>query len=164
MRIPASALAGWLIGSALCGGPATAEPASTMQSAQERAQERPVGPWQGHWRIVRNDPRIRTRSGALVLRMQVIQDAGSPIAEVDWVTDRAICEDPMAAPCEWVGQSGRQTALVVGTRLVMALPLSADASDPHWILLDRPMAGAPGRLWARFGSQRDTLELQPGGR
>lgn len=162
MRIPAFALAGWLVGSALCGAPAAAEPASTMQSAQERAQERPVGPWQGNWRIVRTDPRIRTRAGALVLRMQVIQDAGSSIAEIDWITDRAICQDPMAPPCEWVGQSGRQTALVVGTRLVMALPLSADASDPHWIQLDRPRAGAPGQLWAGFGSQRDALELQAG--
>lgn len=158
----AGALAGWLLGSALCGGAAAAEPASAMQSAQERAGERPVGPWQGNWRIVRNDPRIRTRAGALVLRMQVVQDAGSAIAEVDWVTDRAICDDPMASPCEWVGQNGRQTALVVGTRRVMALPLSADASDPHWIQLDRPRVGAPGQLWAGFGSRRDNLDLQSG--
>jgi hypothetical protein len=139
----------------------TGEREDTMQSAAERLAERAPGRWQGDWRLTRVDPRIRTRAGALALRLQVIHDAGSPVIEVDWTADRAICEDPMAGPCEWVGQSGRQTGLLVANGWVMALPLSADNADPHWLRLTQDPSGAHGQLIYNFGSAHMPVELRP---
>ena len=72
------------------------------QSAAERAQETAPGPWQGNWRVTRDDPRIRTRAGAELARLHIIHDQGSRTLELQWVAGRAICEDPAGEPCEWV--------------------------------------------------------------
>lgn len=136
------------------------EPAHTMQSAAERAAETPAGRWQGHWLVLRDDPRIRTRAGAQALRLLVTHDASNAVAEVDWRAERAICDNPVAEPCEWVGQSGRQTGLIVGEALVISLPLSADSADPHWLRIDAPLPGAHGDLLTGFGTNRHTVELQ----
>lgn len=131
-----------------------AERAGTMQSASERAAETAPGPWQGHWVLLRDDPRIRTRGGATALRLHVIHDAAGPV-ELDWVGDRALCEDPDAPPCEWVGASGRGVAAAAGPgALAVLLRVSADPDDPFLLVLER---GGDGRATARLVSEKGGL-------
>lgn len=98
----------------------------------------PIGPWHGNYQLSREDPRIRTRGGADLIRMQVIHSKGQPTATVSWIAGRAICEDPLAEPCEWIGANGTQEARVVGDTLVLALSLSPDESDPAILVLNGP--------------------------
>ena len=44
------------------------------QTAAERALETAPGPWQGTWRVTRDDPRIYTRAGAELARLHIIQE------------------------------------------------------------------------------------------
>lgn len=124
------------------------EPAHTMQSAAERALEAPVGPWQGEWIVVRDDPRIRTRAGAEALRLSIIHDAGSGRAQVQWTAGRAICDDVLDEPCEWIGARGKtDRALVEPTGLYVRVPISADESAPFLLHLASPAEGAAGVLY-----------------
>ena len=114
------------------------------QTAAERALETAPGPWQGTWRVTRDDPRIRTRAGAELARLHIIQDQGSRVLELQWVAGRAMCEDPAGEPCEWAGAAGesvhaRQTQ---GGGLTAPLAVSADPDDPFTLhFARRPAAG-----------------------
>ncbi len=118
---------------------------SSVAGAQEEVGSEATGAWHGTYQLDRDDPRIRTRGGADLLRIQVIHSEGHPDATVSWVAGRAICEDPYSEPCEWVGASGSTPAQVVNGDLVFALPISADASDPLFVVMrrddDRRMSG-----------------------
>lgn len=141
--------AGWMI--AGVGIAAAQEPASTMQSEAEQLASVPAGPWQGNWRVVRDDARIRTRGGAELARLHIIQDDGDASALVQWVTGPAICEDPLAEPCEWVGHAGQaEHAAVAATGLYVLMPVSADASAPMLLHLTRPAEGAVGFAYDGF--------------
>ena len=76
--------AGWMV--AVAGMVAAQEPASTMLSEAEQLASVPAGPWQGNWRVVRDDARIRTRGGTELARLHIIQDDGDASALVQWVT------------------------------------------------------------------------------
>lgn len=124
------------------------EPTQAMQSAAEREDETPAGPWQGEWIVVRDDPRIRTRAGAEVLRLSIVHDAGSDRAQVQWIAGRAICDDVSGEPCEWIGASGQADhAVVAPTGLYLRVPVSADESAPFQLHLAQPAAGAAGLLF-----------------
>jgi hypothetical protein len=137
------------------------EPAHAGQSTKERLTERPAGPWQGTWRIVREDPRLRTRAAQELLELTVWHDRGSLQAQVDWLALRAICQQPASAPCEWVGASGQ--AAVGGAHprgLTVVLPVSADEVDPFVLVLHgapptgRRAAGIEGLLLSARGDVR----------
>jgi hypothetical protein len=139
---------------ALAAPAGAAERPETMQSARERAAETAPGPWQGNWVLLRDDPRIRTRGGAIALRLQVIHDAAGPV-ELEWVGDRALCEDPVAPPCEWVGAAGRGVAAAAGPgALAVLLRVSADPDDPFLLVLER---SGDGRATARLVSEKGGL-------
>src|SRR5690606_15002962 len=124
------------------------EPAHTMQSAAERALEAPAGPWQGEWIVVRDDPRIRTRAGAEALRLSIFQDAGSGHAQVQWTAGRAICDDVLGEPCEWIGARGEtDRAVAEPTGLYVRMSISADESAPFLLHLAAPAEGAAGVLY-----------------
>lgn len=109
--------------------------------AQEDGPTVAPGEWQGNYALSRIDPRIRTRAGADLIGMQVIQDRGADTATVSWDARRAICPDPLDEPCEWIGANGTDTARVIGDTLVLALRLSPDESDPAILVLQRRLAG-----------------------
>lgn len=113
-----------------------------------RAQEG----WAGTWLVARDDPRIRTRAGAATLRIEVARDAAGAVA-LRWTADRGICEDPLDAPCEWVGARGMAAPVVVGTGVLVALlRVSADGDDPFLLVLERDAAGrVTGRLVSEKG-------------
>lgn len=111
--------------------------ASPVAEAQEDEGLEAIGPWHGTYQLDRDDPRIHTRGGADLLRIQVIHSEGHRDANVSWVAGRAICEDPDGEPCEWVGASGWTPAQIVNGDLVFALPISADASDPFFVVMRR---------------------------
>lgn len=136
-----------------------AEPAATMQSDAERASETAAGIWQGNWRVLRDDPRVRTRAGAEALRLHVIHDAGSDRAEVQWIAGRAICADPAAEPCEWIGQTGAVQAWVGAHGLYAVLPVAADAANPFVLHLARAQRGTSGALFDAYGELRYRVEL-----
>lgn len=153
-----------LVAALLCCASASVahEPAHTMQSAAERALERPAGPWQGEWLVLRDDPRIRTRAGAEALRLSIVHDRGRDRAQVAWAAGRAICDDVMAEPCEWVGARGEvEHALVAPEGLYLRLAVSADASNPLLLHLPRPVQGAAGVLFDDDVSYRVELEREP---
>jgi hypothetical protein len=110
--------------------------------AQEDGPTAPPGVWQGNYALSRIDPRIRTRAGADLIGMQVIQDRSAPTAIVSWDARRAICPDPLDEPCEWIGANGTDTARVIGDTLVLALRLSPDESDPAILVIQRRSTGA----------------------
>lgn len=116
--------------------------------AQEEGPTTAPGVWQGNYALTRIDPRIRTRAGADLIGMQVIQDRGADTATVSWDARRAICPDPLDEPCEWIGANGTDTARVIGNTLVLALRLSPDESDPAILVLQRQSTGRgkPARL------------------
>lgn len=117
--------------------------------AQEDTALTAPGAWQGNYTLTRIDPRIRTRGGAEMIQMQVIQDRGARMATVSWNARRGICLDPLDGPCEWIGANGTDTARIVGNTLVLALRLSPDDSDPAILVLQRQPAAA--KKPARFG-------------
>ena len=133
-----------------------------MQSAAERALERPAGPWQGAWLVLRDDPRVRTRAGAEALRLSIVHDRGSDRAQVTWIAGRAICDALVAEPCEWVGGHGQaDRALVAPGGLYLRLTVSADASRPFLLHLSQPMAGATGVLFDDDVGYRVELAREP---
>lgn len=122
------------------------EPAETMLSDAERAAAVPAGPWQGQWRVTRSDARLTTRASSELLVLTVFQDLGATTADVDWQAGRAICEDPLAEPCEWVGASGDAAATAISAgALVAVMHISADESDPYLLHLAAPQPGRPAQ-------------------
>jgi len=109
--------------------------------AQEDVGSEAIGSWHGTFQLDRDDLRIRTRGGSDMLRIQVIHSKNRPTATISWVAGRGICEDPVGDPCEWVGASGSGQAQVVNGDLVFALPVSADESDPFFVVMRRDKAG-----------------------
>ena len=135
------------------------------QSAAERALETAPGPWQGTWRVTRDDPRIYTRAGAELARLHIIQEQGSRVLELQWVAGRAMCEDPAGEPCEWAGAAGesaraRQTQ---GGGLTAPLAVSADPDDPFTLYFARrPTAGeaVQGTLSSQRGDIRWRVRIE----
>ncbi len=97
----------------------------------------PPGSRQGNYQLDREDLRIRTRGGADLLRMQVIYVLDEETVAVSWVAGRAICEDPPAEACGWIGANGTAQGRVIGDQIMVALPVSADDSDPLIVLIRR---------------------------
>lgn len=142
------------------------ENASAMQSAEEQRAAVAAGPWQGEWRVTRNDPRLTTRAASELLVLTVLQDQGSSRAEVTWLAGRAICEDPLAEPCETVGAAGdARTAAISDGALLAVLPLSPDEADPAVLHLAPTAPGQPavGTLLNAHGDwlYRVEAERQP---
>ena len=135
------------------------EPAHTMQSPAERASERAAahapGVWQGNWRVLRDDPRIRTRAGAELLRLHVLHHIGDTHAQVQWVAGRAICDDPLGEPCEWIGAQGTVThATVAPGGLYAVLAVSADETQPFVLHLQPPADRGDALLFDASGDLR----------
>jgi hypothetical protein len=105
------------------------------------AREIPAGQWQNTYDLSRNDPRIRTKAGARLMAVEVVHNRGEKTAKVTWVADRAICENPLAAPCEWVGTNGDADAQIIGNDLVFAAAISAEEADPTFVVLRGPPVG-----------------------
>ena len=135
------------------------------QTAAERALETAHGPWQGTWRVTRDDPRIYTRAGAELARLHIIQEQGSSVLELQWTAGRAMCEDPAGEPCEWAGAAGesahaRQTQ---GGGLTAPLAVSADPDDPFTLhFARRPKAGqaVQGTLSSARGDIRWRVRIE----
>lgn len=138
---------------------AFAEPADTMLGPGEAEGLIPAGPWQGNWLLRRDDPRIRTRGGSEALRLHVIHDAGSDVAELQWVAGPAVCEDPVGEPCEWIGAAGEVRALINETGLYAVLPVSADETDPLILHLPRAATDTPATLFSARGDLRYVVIL-----
>ncbi len=119
--------------------------------------------WQGDWTVTRVDPRLRTRAGAELLSLHVDTGPDGALA-VDWAAGRAICPQPLEAPCEWVGAHGQQAiAMQSGDSLLAVLPVSADEADPLVLHLHRSpgAALAAGVLLGARGELRYRVEAQP---
>ena len=135
------------------------------QSAAERALETAPGPWQGTWRVTRDDPRIYTRAGAELARLHIIQEQGSRVLELQWVAGRAMCEDPGGEPCEWAGAAG-ESARARQTKaggLTASLAVSADQDDPFTLhFARRPKAGqaVQGTLSSARGDIRWRVRIE----
>lgn len=130
------------------GAPAQEDPA-------DRVPTRP-GAWQGEWTVTRDHPALRTLAGSRLLELAIHHAEGAAEVHVWWHAGPAICPEPLAdEPCEWVGAHGGPTpAALVEGRLVMVLPVSADAEDPFVLLLDPP---------SRPGASRGALVSARGG-
>jgi hypothetical protein len=147
------------------------EPGSSISSPREGHRTamgeaisgRPTGAWHGTWEVTRDDPDIRTRAGALALRLQIEHARHGASPQVRWVADRALCPSPLAAPCEWVGSRGKAVATrVVGGHLLAVLQVSADDADPFVVWLERPDQGrsAQGSLLSARGDLQYHLQAQ----
>ena len=124
---------------------------------------RPTGAWHGTWEVTRDDPDIRTRAGALALRLQIEHARHGASPQVRWVADRALCPSPRAAPCEWVGSRGKAVSTrVVAGHLLAVLQVSADDADPFVVWLERPEQGrsAQGTLLSARGDLHYRLQAQ----
>ena len=108
---------------------------------------------------------IRTRAGAELARLHIIQVQGSSVLELQWTAGRAMCEDPAGEPCEWAGAAGesahaRQTQ---GGGLTAPLAVSADPDDPFTLhFARRPKAGqaAQGTLSSARGDIRWRVRIE----
>lgn len=139
------------------------EKANTMQSQHEAKKLIAVGQWQGNWRISRIDPKIKTRAGAELFTMQIIQDKNSRIADLNWVTGRAICPDINAEPCEWIGVSSPSSkAHIYAGQLLASLNISSDDTDPFTLLLipDASNTKAKGILMSHSGDVNYQIEAE----
>jgi len=126
--------------------------------------ERAPGAWQGEWLVTRNDPRLASKAGRELLRLTIIHSEGEPHAEVHWGAGRAICEDPIGEPCEWIGASGvALQAIVSAGSLLALLPVSADETDPMLLHLAPPQRNRPaqGTLLNTRGDLRYVVEAEP---
>lgn len=135
----------------------------TIQSAREVEQTLATGQWQGNWRITRIDPKIKTRAGAELLTMQVIQDKNSPKAQLIWLAGRAICPQINTEPCEWIGSSSPSTtAYIYAGQLLASLNISSDDSDPFILLLvpDTSKNKAKGVLISHHGEINYQIEAE----
>ncbi len=112
--------------------------AAPAAMAQEEVGSEAAGAWQGTYQLDRDDPRIRTRGGADLMHIQVIHSKGQRDATIIWVAGRAICDDPGAEPCEWIGASGTVQGRLLQQDLVFAIPLSAEVEDPAIVILRGP--------------------------
>ena len=107
----------------------------------------------------------RTRAGAELARLHIIQDQGSRVLELQWTAGRAMCEDPAGEPCEWAGAAGesahaRQTQ---GGGLTAPLAVSADPDDPFTLhFARRPKAGqaVQGTLSSARGDIRWRVRIE----
>lgn len=117
--------------------------------------------WQGEWRVTRDDPRLYTRAAAELLSLRVIE-VSDTATRIQWQTGRAICEDPLAEPCEWIGASGEAVAVISGGSLMVVLPVSADDGDPVVLQLARVPASAraSGVLFSARGGLRYAIEAE----
>lgn len=133
-------------GAALAAAVALGGPAAQADATgpDRGAREIPAGRWQNTFDLARMDPRIRTVGGAQLMAVTVFHNRGESTAQVTWVADRAVCEDPRAEPCSWVGASGDATARIIGDDLVFAAPLSDEESDPAFVVLRGPPVGRTG--------------------
>lgn len=119
--------------------------------------------WHGDWTVIRDDPRLRSRAGAELLSLHVVAGPDATLA-VDWAAGRAICPEPLEAPCEWVGARGQHAvAMQSGDSLLAVLPVSADEADPLVLHLHRSpgAALAAGVLLGARGELRYRVEAQP---
>lgn len=134
------------------------------QSAGERALETVPGPWQGNWRVTRDDPRIRTLAGAELARLHILQKQGSRVLQLQWVAGRAMCEDPVGEPCEWVGSVGEVRARQTQAGGLSALlAVSADQDDPFTLrFARRPVVGeaVQGTLSSARGDIRWRVSIE----
>lgn len=133
-------------------------PAAGLPAQEDPADRMPARPgaWQGEWTLTRDHPALRTLAGSRLLELAIHHAEGAAEAHVWWRTGPAICPEPLAdEPCEWMGAHGGPTpAALVEGRLVMVLPVSADAEDPFVLLLDppsRPGASRGALVGARGG-------------
>lgn len=125
---------------------AHAELPETMLSAEEATRSVPAGAWQGEWRVTRSDPRLITRASSELLVLTVFHDQGAAKAGVTWLAGRAICEDPLAEPCETVGASGDAvTAAINAGALLAVLRVSPDEADPYLLHLAAPLKNRPAQ-------------------
>jgi hypothetical protein len=104
----------------------------------------PPGIWQNTYDLSRLDPRIRTKASGALMAVEVFHDRGSNQAKVTWVADRAICDDPLEAPCETIGKSGDSVARIIGMDLVFSAQLSPDHADPTFVVLRGPFSARTG--------------------
>lgn len=127
-----------------------APPEPTLRAAE--ADEPPrAGEWQGTWLLRREDSRIRTLGGSTALTLHIRHDTGSDAAAVRWLADRALCEDPVGEPCEWIGASGEARAVVNPRGLYAVLPVSADETDPLLLHMPRAASGTGATLLGARG-------------
>lgn len=115
------------------------------QSAAERALERPPGRWHGQWEVFRDHPDLRTRGGALALDLTIWHAEGDSEAQVQWRAGPGLCPEPLAEVCEWAGHHGEVWARVLDERLLLALPVSADETDPLFLQLGPRTDTTPAR-------------------
>ena len=107
-----------------------------------------------------------TRAAQELATLTVWQDRGSLAATVDWQSGRAVCLDPLAAPCDWVGAQGQAaTAAAHAAGLVLVLPVSADERDPFVLTLFGPPGrgrtpGLDGLLVSALGDLRYRIRAQ----
>lgn len=137
-------LCGWIgPGAALAAAVAIAGPAARADATgpDPDARDIPAGRWQNTFDLARMDPRIRTAGGAQLMAVTVFHNRGESTAQVTWVADRAVCEDPRAEPCSWVGATGDATARIIGNDLVFAAALSDEEADPAFVVLRGPPVG-----------------------
>ena len=137
---------------------AQGEPAHTMQSAAERASERPTGQWQGNYIVRRIDPRLTTLGASELLRVQVIQDRGAATATLDFAASRAICIDPLDDPCEWIGATEVVPAVITATGLYAELSIAVDRS--FFLHLSAPDNNAEAALFALDGEVNYSAVLE----
>ena len=124
---------------------------------------RPAGAWHGTWEVPRDDPDIRTRAGSLALRFRIEHARHGVSPHIHWEADRAICQSPLASPCEWVGTRGKAvSARVVAGHLLAVLQVSADDADPFVVWLERPDQGrsAQGSLLSARGDLSYRLQAR----
>ena len=129
-------------------------------SEAERARSIAAGPWQGYWRVTRDDPRITTRGGAEMLVLMVWHDEGSQDLAADWDASRAICEDPVGEPpCEWLGSSGfgAPGRIADDGSISIRFAISADADDPFTLRIPR-LPAADAAVDGRFTSARGGMD------
>lgn len=141
-------LAGLLLAALSLSRALAQEDPRTMQSAAEAARVIPAGPWQGTWLLRRDHPALTTRGVQTALTLTVLHDRGARSATLHWQAERALCEPPMAEPCEWAGASGEARGVVIGDGGLLALlPVAADGTA-HALHL-APAQALPGGLVSR---------------
>lgn len=151
--------------------PGSARSQENLQTIQASSSANPrtspsrgsAGLWQGVWEVTRDHPQVRTRAGALALRLDIEHRQASAVPRVRWTADRALCESPTESPCEWVGSHGTaSSARVVDGHLLVVLSVSADEGDPMVVWLERPQQGrsATGTLISARGDLAYTLQAQ----
>lgn len=120
-------------------------PGLAGQSEAERALERPPGSWHGQWEVFRDYPGLRTRGASLALDLTIWHAEGDTEAQVQWSAGRGLCPEPLGEACEWAGAHGEVWAQVLEGRLLLALPVSADETDPLFLQFAPRSGSTPAR-------------------